>query len=321
MVGKGDLCSKAEISSLSTFYHFSLVTSTSEWVTILAVISSKPQHILSYKPLAALFSITWLFNQMCQVQLLSCSPSFWSPYAPNTITHGHCLVGHQRALFAEHCGIFLSLTQDLGPRTLSMVLSQSRLGQLSFAFKLFSVCAFFFVRWSTCKTPHAPVLLQLSQVIALQGKEQTKLQFIPSLDHWFPNIFLIYHDLGECLLTAILITFVLLPALPLTEEALLLSLTVYQMLFYKTCCVSVVACALGLGIFCDARLACCLLNLMGRIWFPKLGFHSCGLTDFLSVHTEVSTQQQLNTHFIPQTSQLEQLLQLEVVLLTSLANW
>jgi len=127
--------------------------------------------------------------------------------------------------------------------------------------------------------------------------------------------------LGEFILIAILITFVLLLALPLTEEALLLSLTVYQMLFYKTCCASVVACASGLGIPCDARLACWLLNLMGRIWFPKLGFHSCGLTDFLSAHTEeVNTQQQLNTHFKPKTSQLEQLLQLEVVLLTSLAN-
>lgn len=158
------------------------------------------------------------------MQLLSCSPSLWSPYAPNTIAHDHCLVCHQQALFTEHCGIFLSLTQDLGPRTLSKVLSQSRLGHLNFAFKLYSVSAFFFVRWSMCKTPHTPVLLHLSQAIALQGKEQTKFQFIPSLGHWFPNIFLIYHDLGEFVLTAILITFVLLPALPLTEEALLLSL-------------------------------------------------------------------------------------------------
>lgn len=101
-----------------------------------------------------------------------------------------------------------------------------------------------------------------------------------------------------------------------------ITLFVYQELFYKTCGVLVVIYASGLGILCSASLASCPLDLMGRIWFPKLGFHSCGLTGFLSARTkEVSAEQQLNTHFKLQTSQLEQLLRFEVVLLTSLANW
>lgn len=138
--------------------------------------------------------------------------------------------------------------------------------------------------------------------------------FPPHLPYssWFGGIFW----------RAVHITCVSRPGLPLTEVPWLFCIThfAHQQLFYKTCCSLAVIFASGLGILLNASLASCPGGLTGRIRFPKLGFHSCGLTGFLPAHTEeVRVQQQLNTRFEPQTSQLEQLLRFEAVLFT-LAN-
>lgn len=149
-----------------------------------------------------------------------------------------------------------------------------------------------------------------------------KIHSISSLDLLFPNIFLICHDLKDFFFIAIQISFV--SPLVLPEAGLLLLIThfVYQMPFYETCCALAEFFFLpwGLGSPSNASLASFLLDLLGRIWLPKLGFHSCGLKGFLSAHTKgASTQHQLHVPF--KASQLEQLLRFEVVLLTSLANW
>lgn len=153
-------------------------------------------------------------------------------------------------------------------------------------------------------------------------KTTKKIHSISSLDLLFPNIFLICHILKDFFFIEIHTTFVSPLVLPWQKQVYFLSLTsstkchfvrpvvLYQSFFLPW----------ELGSPSNASLASFLLDLLGRIWLPKLGFHSCGLTGFLSAHTKgASPQHQLNVPF--KASQLEQLLRFEVVLLTSLANW
>lgn len=82
--------------------------------------------------------------------------------------------------------------------------------------------------------------LHLTQLVAFQGIEQANFLSVSRLDHPFPHICLVCHDLEEFFLIAIYVTFVSLLVLPLAEVGLLhhslyLSRTLSQDLLRFSC--------------------------------------------------------------------------------------